>query len=177
MAILVLSGPAIGRRLSFGSDSETGARFTAMMYSAVGTLTLNRIDGLHWLGVWLRARAQRRPAPRRYRALAAVVDGRYATARTDGAAMTGAVECRYRGRDFTTAEMALLRELIAGPPALNRSTLSKELCRRIGWYKADGGLKDMMARPEGLEPPTPRFEAWYSIQLSYGRVAGCVAEG
>ena len=26
-----------------------------------------------------------------------------------------------------------------------------------------------MARPEGLEPPTPRFEAWYSIQLSYGR--------
>jgi hypothetical protein len=27
-----------------------------------------------------------------------------------------------------------------------------------------------MARPEGLEPPTPRFEAWCSIQLSYGRV-------
>ena len=26
-----------------------------------------------------------------------------------------------------------------------------------------------MARPEGLEPPTPRFEAWCSIQLSYGR--------
>ena len=60
--------------------------------------------------------------------------------------MTGAVECRYHGRDFTTAEMALLRELIAGPPALNRNTLSKEFCRRIGWCKADGGLKDMMAR-------------------------------
>ena len=29
-----------------------------------------------------------------------------------------------------------------------------------------------LARPEGLEPPTPRFEAWYSIQLSYGRVDG-----
>ena len=28
-----LRGPAIGRRLSFGSDSEDGARFTAMMYS------------------------------------------------------------------------------------------------------------------------------------------------
>ncbi len=60
--------------------------------------------------------------------------------------MTGAVECRYHGRDFTVEEMALLRELIAGPPSLNRNTLSKEFCRRIGWYKADGGLKDMMAR-------------------------------
>lgn len=29
-----------------------------------------------------------------------------------------------------------------------------------------------MARPEGLEPPTPRFEAWCSIRLSYGRTEG-----
>ena len=55
-------------------------------------------------------------------------------------------ECRYYGREFTTDEMALLRELIAGPPALNRHALSKEFCRRIGWHKPDGGLKDMMAR-------------------------------
>ena len=55
-------------------------------------------------------------------------------------------ECRYYGRDFTTEEMALLRALIAGPPALNRNVLSKEFCRRIGWFKPDGGLKDMMAR-------------------------------
>ena len=27
-----------------------------------------------------------------------------------------------------------------------------------------------LARPQGLEPRTPRFEAWCSIQLSYGRV-------
>ena len=33
--------------------------------------------------------------------------------------MTGAIECRYYGRDFTAEEMALLRALIAGPPALN----------------------------------------------------------
>lgn len=26
-----------------------------------------------------------------------------------------------------------------------------------------------MARPGGLEPTTPRFVVWYSIQLSYGR--------
>ena len=60
--------------------------------------------------------------------------------------MTGAVECRYCGRDFTAEEMALLRALIAGPPALNRHRLSKAFCRRIGWFKPDGGLKDMMAR-------------------------------
>ena len=63
-----------------------------------------------------------------------------------GARMTGAVECRHHGRDFTPGEMALLRALIAGPPAPTRHALSKEFCRRIGWFKPDGGLKDMMAR-------------------------------
>ena len=31
------------------------------------------------------------------------------------------------------------------------------------------GLLRLMARPERFELPTPRFEAWCSIQLSYGR--------
>ena len=60
--------------------------------------------------------------------------------------MSQPIECRYYGRDFSAEEMALLRALIAGPPALNRFALSKAFCRRIGWYKPDGGLKDMMAR-------------------------------
>ena len=42
-------------RLSFGSDSEAGARFTAMMYSTVGTLALNGVDVLRWLTAWLAA--------------------------------------------------------------------------------------------------------------------------
>ena len=75
-----------------------------------------------------------------------MVDERGAQTRTHGAGVTGAIECRYYGRDFTAGEMALLRALIAGPPPLNRHMLSKEFCRRIGWFKPDGGLKDMMAR-------------------------------
>ena len=51
----LLRGPAIGRRLSFGSDSETGARLTAVMYSVIGTLALNGIDILRWLQAWLDA--------------------------------------------------------------------------------------------------------------------------
>jgi len=55
LAERLLRGPAIGRRLSFGSDSGTGARFTALMYSVAGTLNLNRIDILRWLEGWLSA--------------------------------------------------------------------------------------------------------------------------
>ena len=40
--------------------------------------------------------------------------------RTGGAGTTAPVECRSHGRDFMTAETALLRSLIAGPPAMNR---------------------------------------------------------
>ena len=53
-----LRGPAIGRRLSFGSDSQDGARFTAIMYSVVGTLSMNGIDILSWLDMWLAACAE-----------------------------------------------------------------------------------------------------------------------
>ena len=60
--------------------------------------------------------------------------------------MSSRLECRYYGRDFTEDEMAVLRALIAGPPALNRSRIATEFCRRIGWTKPDGGLKSMMAK-------------------------------
>ena len=59
----ILRGPAIGRLLSHGSDSEDGARFTAILYSVVGTLSMNGIDVLCWLEAWLTACAEngRRP--------------------------------------------------------------------------------------------------------------------
>ena len=90
--------------------------------------------------------------------------------------MSQPIECRYYGRDFTTAEMALLRALIAGPQPLNRHALSKEFCRRIGWCKADGGIKDMMARVvmlamhrDGLiELPPPKWRQNRPGPITFG---------
>ncbi len=55
LAERTLRGAVIGRRLSFGSDSEAGARLTALMYSVVETLAVNGIDVRLWLTEWLRA--------------------------------------------------------------------------------------------------------------------------
>ena len=55
---LSLRGAVIGRRLSFGSDSEKGAGFTATMYSVAGTLAINGIDVRRWLREWLTACAE-----------------------------------------------------------------------------------------------------------------------
>ena len=90
--------------------------------------------------------------------------------------MTGEVECRYYGRDFTAEEMALLRALIASPGRLSRHALSKEFCRRIGWIKPDGGFKDMMARVTMLAMhrdrlitlPPPRWRQGRPKPIIYG---------
>ncbi len=58
-----IRAPAIGRRLSFGSGSEDGAKFTARMYSVVGTLKINGIDILRWLEAWLTACANNGAKP------------------------------------------------------------------------------------------------------------------
>ena len=53
LAERLLRGPAIGRRLPFGSDSATGAKLAALMYSVVGTPNLNGIDVRRRLDAWL----------------------------------------------------------------------------------------------------------------------------
>ena len=59
----LLRDAVIGRRLSFGSDSRTGAHVTALMYSVIGTLNLNGIDVLRWLDAWLAACAEKGDRP------------------------------------------------------------------------------------------------------------------
>ena len=54
----ILRAPAIGRLLSHGSDSVKGAEFTAILYSVVGTLSMNGINVLRWLQAWLTACAK-----------------------------------------------------------------------------------------------------------------------
>ncbi len=44
--------------MSFGSNSEDGAEFSAIMYSVAGTLSMNGIDMLRWLEAWLAACAE-----------------------------------------------------------------------------------------------------------------------
>ena len=149
LAERVLRGPAIGRRLSFGSDSEIGDRRPVHGRDVLGRrharLERHRRPALDG-SVAGSMREERRACAGRPVAVAAMVDERGAQARLHGGSMTGRVECRYYGRDFTAGEMALLRALIAVDPQPTRGGLSREFCRLIGWFKPDGGLKDMMAR-------------------------------
>jgi len=45
------------------------------------------------------------------------------------------------GRDFTEAELALIREVVALFPRLSRTELAATLCEHLGWVTPAGGLK------------------------------------
>jgi hypothetical protein len=70
----------------------------------------------------------------------------------------------YCGRDFSTTDLARIVQLITDNPQYHRADLSREVCRILQWYKADGGLKEMSCRvvmlrmhADGLiQLPTPR---------------------
>ena len=53
---------------------------------------------------------------------------------------------RYCGRHFAAAEIELIRELIALSPPISPYQLSREVCARLNWRRADGKLKDMSCR-------------------------------
>ncbi len=53
---------------------------------------------------------------------------------------------RFCGRDFSGREMRRLCELIGEDPTRSRAQLSRLACQRLGWFKPDGGLKEMSCR-------------------------------
>jgi len=71
---------------------------------------------------------------------------------------------RFCGRDFSGQEMRRLGELIGEDPTRSRAQLSRLACQLLGWFKPDGGLKEMSCRVamlrmhrEGLlQLPPPR---------------------
>lgn len=71
---------------------------------------------------------------------------------------------RYCGRVFSAEELDWIRDLIASDVRLNRAELSRQVCDKLGWKKADGHRKDMSCRVamlrmhrDGLiELPPPR---------------------
>ncbi len=52
----------------------------------------------------------------------------------------------YCGRDFSLADIHTIGDLMAQDPTLQRTPLSRQLCERFGWFKPNGGLKDMTCR-------------------------------
>src|SRR5271168_4549149 len=52
---------------------------------------------------------------------------------------------RYCGRDFTSTEIELIRELL-NVPQMNRARLSRGVCEGLGWRRDNGALKDMSCR-------------------------------
>jgi hypothetical protein len=53
---------------------------------------------------------------------------------------------RYCGRDFSESELQTIRQIIASDDRPNRAKISRRVCEALGWYKQDGGLKEMSCR-------------------------------
>lgn len=53
---------------------------------------------------------------------------------------------RYCGRNFSTAELTAIRNLIKDNPAFNRAQLSRIVCDIFNWRLRNGNLKDMSCR-------------------------------
>ena len=50
------------------------------------------------------------------------------------------------GRQFTDADIELIRNLMAQDLSLTRAALSRQVCDRLGWFRPDGRRKDMSCR-------------------------------
>jgi hypothetical protein len=79
---------------------------------------------------------------------------------------------RYSGRLFSAEEVASIIEWIEKHPSKSRIELSRDVCKMLSWYKADGGLKDMSCRVAML-----RMQEDGLIRLPQPRTkTGCTAK-
>jgi hypothetical protein len=53
---------------------------------------------------------------------------------------------RYCGREFSVDELKGIEAIIGEDPQGTRTGISQQVCRALGWYKPDGGLKEMSCR-------------------------------
>lgn len=53
---------------------------------------------------------------------------------------------QYCGRSFSSAEIDMIRAMLTAAPPPYRAQLSREVCERLNWRRANGKLKDMSCR-------------------------------
>lgn len=53
---------------------------------------------------------------------------------------------RYRGREISESDLAVIRQIIDAHPEGSRRFISQEVCRAWEWQQANGALKDMVCR-------------------------------
>jgi Domain of unknown function (DUF4338) len=73
----------------------------------------------------------------------------------------------YCGREFSDQDIQTINQLMAQNPALQRTPMSRQLCRLWNWTKPNGELKDMTCRVALL-----RMQADGLITLPPSRLAG-----
>jgi hypothetical protein len=52
----------------------------------------------------------------------------------------------FRGRLFTRDDIRIIRKIVEAMHATNRAAISREVCRRLCWYRPNGQLKDAACR-------------------------------
>ena len=145
-----LRGPVVGRKNYYGSGAQWSGELSATLFSLFHTLERWQINPRTWLTEYLRACADaggRVPeettrgscpgiAPRRACWPHAARPPRHPPSVPPEAV-------RYCGRLFSAQELQLIHALIAEDPSRSRAALSRLVCERLDWRRANGQLKDM----------------------------------
>ena len=58
---------------------------------------------------------------------------------------------RYRGREISSGEVAVIRQMLAEEPECSRRALSQKICAAWGWVQPNGQLRDAVCRGLLLE--------------------------